>query len=126
MTQTNAADRRQVRKAEKIAERAEMRKKDFLREALSTQGGKEYFWELLERAHIFQTTFMGEALGSAYHEGERNLGLQVLGDITKYCPEKLIEMMQDHNTAITVATMELEDVDGTDEPDAPDGNATGE
>lgn len=123
--QDNAAIRASVRRAEKAARQRDLRRREFLVTALSTTGGKEYFWELFERGHVFVTTFdTGSPYATSYKEGYRALALSVLADITTFCPEKLIEMMQERNASLVVATMEQVD-DGTDDADYAESSADG-
>lgn len=57
---------------------------------------RDYLWGLLERCHMFQTTFTGNSQ-SYFQEGERNVGLQVLHEINACDPDSYIKMMQKSN-----------------------------
>lgn len=54
---------------------------------------RDYIWALLERCHMFQTTFTGNSQ-SYFQEGERNVGLQVLHEMNACDPDAYIKMMQ--------------------------------
>lgn len=98
----NAADRKHVRQAEKAAKLAEAQIAGVVAEVTSTINGRAWYLGILKRCHVFATSFTGEALTSAYAEGERNIGLQLLGDLMAVCPGQYIEMMkEDHERSIT-------------------------
>lgn len=47
------------------------------KKTFSTPHGKRILWHLLERCHVFSTTFTGNSRGF-FLEGERNVGLYLL------------------------------------------------
>ena len=46
---------------------------------LSTEQGRLVVWSVLERCHLYETTYTGNQL-AAFMEGERNIGLSILND----------------------------------------------
>jgi hypothetical protein len=52
-------------------------------------------FELFERCHIYETSFGFDALGMAFREGERNVGLKLVGEIQVHCPEQYLQMMKE-------------------------------
>lgn len=70
-----------------------------LRKILQTPEGKRYFWWLLERTHMFTSTFTGNSTGH-FLEGERNIGLMVFKDILKVSPKLMGQMAQSHAAKI--------------------------
>lgn len=53
-------------------------------------GGRDFrafVWGLLERAHVFETSFDRCPQVMAFREGERNVGLSVLDWVNRLCPE---------------------------------------
>lgn len=52
--------------------------KECYRLTFSTKHGKKVFADLLSRCHVFQTTFTGNSK-TFFLEGERNIGLYLLG-----------------------------------------------
>ena len=93
----NASSRKDIRRAEKEADRAELAKVEFLRSSLSTIGGREWFYQLLESCHMFSDPFTGNPYQEAFLKGERNVGLRIFADIVQYCPDQYISMMKDAN-----------------------------
>lgn len=79
----------------KTAQLARQTEIDDLLWLMSDKRGRRYVWRLLERAGIYHPTFTGEALSSAYKEGQRNQGLKVLGEVIEHCPERFSEMQKE-------------------------------
>jgi len=65
----------------KASAREDLRQR-FIEAALSTRDGREWMYDKLSRCHIYHTSFVvGDALSTAYQEGERNIGLLLLAEI---------------------------------------------
>jgi hypothetical protein len=60
--------------------------------------GRRFVWRQLSEAGVYQLTFTGEALSSAFNEGKRNQGLKLLAQITRHCPDRLFEMQKEART----------------------------
>src|SRR5882672_9145506 len=60
---------------------------------MASPGGRAWIQDLLEVCGVFRTTFTGEALQSAFNEGNRNVGLRILAAIMRACPDAYIQMM---------------------------------
>ena len=97
MTQTNAADRKQIRAAEKAAAIAERERGEVVVEMMATTPRRRYVWEKLAAAGIFSTTFSTDPVQMAFNEGQRNQGLVLLNDVIQYCPEQFILSMREAN-----------------------------
>jgi hypothetical protein len=93
----NAADRKSVRRLEKAAKFAESQRQQTITTLMSTSFGREWIWDILASCHCFVTTFSGDALTSAFAEGERNVGLRILADILVACPEQYIQAQREAN-----------------------------
>ena len=93
----DASNRKDIRRAEKEAARAESERVEFLRQALSSIGGRSWFHNLLEACHLFSDPFTGQALTEAYLKGERNIGLRIFADILSNCPDQYLLMMRESN-----------------------------
>jgi hypothetical protein len=66
-----------------------------IRSLCGRKEGRRLLWRIFERAHIYQSTFTGDALSGAFQEGERNVGLFLLADLTEAAPDRLMEMMKE-------------------------------
>ena len=62
---------------------------------LNNEGGRAVVWSILERCHIFQSTYTGNS-ASTFHEGERNIGLHILNNrILPHGPKHFTQMMEE-------------------------------
>ena len=65
---------------------------------MSDAKGRRFIWRRLTEAGIYQVTFTGDALTSAFNEGRRNSGLALMNLILKHCPERLSQMQKEART----------------------------
>ncbi len=93
----NAADRKSIRRLEKAAKLADAQRQQVITGLMSTTFGREWMWDVLSRCHCFSTTFNGDALASAFAEGQRAIGLSLLADIMLACPDQYITAMRESN-----------------------------
>jgi hypothetical protein len=98
MDAPNAADRKSIRRQEKVARLAERARAEVITSIMSTLHGRAWLWDHLSSAHCFATTHVaGDPLGSAFQEGRRSLGLELLSDIMRACPDQYITAMREAN-----------------------------
>jgi hypothetical protein len=107
----NASDRKDIRKAEKAAAIAESNRIAFLRAALTTIEGRQFFHDFLTRCHLFTSAPIFEPNRDYFAAGERNIGLQIFADITVHCPDSYLVMMRE------AAAQETPDVRRSPDPD---------
>ncbi len=95
---TNIAAQEDEREAkqEQEALQREQEKNDLIW-LMTEPRGRRIVWMLLARAGTFQSSFTGEALGTAFQEGGRNQGLQLLNSIIEHCPNRYLEMLLERN-----------------------------
>lgn len=126
----NAAERKDVRKAEKDAKIAERQRHETVAGIMSVMPGRAWIADKLEECHVFASSFSTDPLQMAFHEGERNIGLRLLNDIMAACPNQYVVMMQERNTKDAARdrySRDPEDTDGGDSPaDAGDADADGD
>jgi hypothetical protein len=60
-----------------------------LRWLLGHESGRRIAHHYLEVAGLWRTSFSGEALSSAFQEGQRNLGLRLFADLAEAAPERI-------------------------------------
>jgi hypothetical protein len=101
----NAANRADVRRAEKAAKLAETNRKAVLVALGDTPQGRQYFWDTLAECHIFETTFNDDPGRMAYLEGQRSRGIALLMDIIQFCPDQFIQAMREANERRTVTEL---------------------
>lgn len=119
----NAAERKDIRKAEKLAGEIERKRIDFVVAAMSTTQGRAWFHELLVRCNIFDGTFTGDSHLEAFTKGQRNIGLMIYNDIVANCPDHFVTMMKEAN--IQEIVYDRRDASPADGDDL-DGTADGE
>lgn len=93
----NAAERKDVRRAEKDDDFLQRQRKDVVQALMSTSPGRAYIWAELGQCHIFASSFSLDPLQMAFTEGERNIGLRNLNDILEWCPDQFVQMMREQN-----------------------------
>jgi hypothetical protein len=64
---------------------------------MSTSFGREWVWDLLSAAHMFEANTISDPRLSGIFDGERNLGLRLLSDIMVSCPDQFIQAMRESN-----------------------------
>lgn len=97
MSEYNASDTKAIRLAKRQARLAEAERREVILHLMSSPGGRNYIYDFLTRCHVFATSFAENSLTMAFAEGERNVGLQVLGDIMAFAPDQYIQMMREAN-----------------------------
>ena len=93
----NAAERKDIRRAEKHAAEVDRARIEFIIAALSSKQGRAYFHTLLSACSIFDGSFSGDALLEAFIKGQRNIGLMIYNDIVTHCPNQFVMMMNEAN-----------------------------
>lgn len=93
----NAGDRKDVRRAEKAARLGTRQRQSAVVGIMSVSGGRHWMHDILVSCHVFATTFTVDPYATAFNEGQRNIGLQLLDDIMQACPDSYILMMREAN-----------------------------
>lgn len=70
---------------------------DDMHRVLSTKSGRRFVWRLLETAGVFRQSFTADPLVTAFNEGNRRYGLEVLALLTAHAPEKYLLMQSEHH-----------------------------
>jgi hypothetical protein len=65
---------------------------------MSDKRGRRFVWRQLGEAGVYRQSFTGEPLTSAFKEGQRSLGLQLMAAIHQHCPERFSEMQREART----------------------------
>lgn len=119
----NAADRKQVRAAEKAAAQSAANRREMLGQIMSAPPGREWIHDTLVFCHVFETTFDDSAARMGFLEGQRSVGLRLLADIMRYCPDAYILMMQEAGDRdARSATERSRSQDGNGGDQGPDGD----
>jgi hypothetical protein len=59
---------------------------------MSQREGRRFIWRLMQSCHLYESSFTGTN-ATFFREGERNVGLQILADIVRLCPELHARML---------------------------------
>lgn len=69
-------------------------------------GGRRWMYDLLGRCGVYTTSFDRSALQMSFLEGQRNIGLALVAEVTRVCPELYVQMLKEQNNK------DLKDDDG--------------
>jgi hypothetical protein len=68
-----------------------------IRDVMSSVPGREFIYELLYSAKIFNTTFNPDFGVMAFNEGRRSVGLQILSQVQAHVPQQYELMMRENH-----------------------------
>ncbi|MDP1824913.1 MAG: hypothetical protein Q8L48_16775 [Archangium sp.] len=66
-----------------------------LRTVLSSRPGRRFYWRTMQDSGVFASTFTGDALTSAFKEGRRAQGLDLMQEAQKVAPMKYLLMLEE-------------------------------
>ena len=92
----DASDEQHVDRRRKAAGKKAHAEKEFLMLAMADRAGRAWLWKLISGCGIFCTSFTADPYKTAFQEGQRNIGLMVLGEIMSTAPE-LYSLMYEEN-----------------------------
>lgn len=61
---------------------------------LSDERGKRIVYRLIERCGVLRCAFQGNALNTAFSEGQRNEGIFLVDRVARFAPEAFTEIMR--------------------------------
>jgi hypothetical protein len=93
----NASDPEQVAAKRRSAGKKRKQDDGVVKSIMASQAGRAWMHSLLGSCHCFSMSFTGEALSSAFKEGERNIGNMMIASIMKTASEEFILMLKEHN-----------------------------
>jgi hypothetical protein len=126
MSEYNASDPRSIRRAARAAKAEESQSSSVIASLMSAPSGRSYIYRLLEKCHIFSSSFSTSPLSTAFAEGERNVGLQILGDLMRFVPDQYLQMIREaHDRSSTDVRRSGDSPSNGREPSAePAGNGS--
>lgn len=92
---TNAADERQVKGAKIKEKNQRLQELDDVKNILSSQVGRRFFWRYLGECGVFQSSFTGSS-ETFFREGSRNIGLKLLADLNDADPSVYSVMLKEN------------------------------
>lgn len=91
----DASNPKHVRERKTLARVYGKRISEGLSDAMSTSQGRAFLYDILDFCGVYRSSFTGNA-NTFFNEGMRNVGLYLMGRITKEHPEQYIEMLKEH------------------------------
>ena len=81
-----------------------------LKTVLKTPQGRRVLWQILQAAQVRQHGFIpGDALATAFHCGQRSIGLFLLNEIEQAVPGAYQQMRSEYLAEITSAQNQLKE-----------------
>lgn len=78
-----------------------------IREVMAAPAGRRFVWMLINNmAGVFGGTFTGEALGGAFGEGRRAVGIALMQEVQRVSPASYVEMVREQLEAQARAAAE--------------------
>lgn len=68
-----------------------------LRTLTAQPAGRRVLAHLLQSTGLHRSTFTGDPLSGAFHEGKRAVGLQLADDLKAYAIDDYLLMLKEHN-----------------------------
>src|ERR1700693_4229889 len=97
MSEYNASDTRQIRAAQKRSKSDRAFDDGVLLSLMTTQQGRAWMWRLIGRCHAFKTPYTGNDAATNFQLGEQNIGLELIADLLRACPDQSTFMMREAN-----------------------------
>ena len=90
----DAADPEAVNKARKRAVRLHKKRVDFVKAMMDMHEGRMWLFDVLNMCHMAENTHTpGDTHTTAFKNGERNIGLKILADISEANPDRYMLML---------------------------------
>jgi hypothetical protein len=70
---------------------------------MGTPAGRRFVYRILEKSHMFQTSFTGNSQ-TFFREGERNIGLFLFNELMVECPELYVTAQNEHRKRVEEKT----------------------
>lgn len=123
----NAANRKDVRAAEKAARLSLVIRGEVITGVMSVTNGRQWMHELLSSLHFFTDPFNADPYIHAAQSGQRGIAIQLFGDIMGFCPAQFTLMIEEHYVRLATASERTRSTDtrgGVEEPDTTAGAET--
>lgn len=93
----NAADKKQIRRAQKAAKLAERNRAEVIVSLASTEPGRRYLWERIGEAGVFESVYNDNPQRMAFLAGRQDSGRALMDDFMRYAPDNFIVAMREAN-----------------------------
>jgi hypothetical protein len=92
----DAGDRTRLAERQRRRRAAEQRDDADLAWLMARPEGRRFVRRLLGLCHLYESSFTGTE-ATFFREGERNVGLQLLAEIVRLCPEQHARMLTEQH-----------------------------
>jgi hypothetical protein len=113
---------------EKQAKLEEQQRREVVTGIMSVAPGRRWMCDLLEHCHCFATSYSDVSNRMAFMEGQREVGIRLLDDIMRACPDEYIAMMGERNARQSAidARLSRKDGNGNDQGSGSDDDPNGD
>lgn len=94
----DASDKNAVQKRTADAKRKEAKRLNGLKQLCDSADGRAWLWELLKACGFSRTSFSPEPATMAFREGERNVALRILAEISRVSPDTYLKMQKENSS----------------------------
>ncbi len=94
---SNAASEKEFAKAKTKQKHSRLIQLQDIRDILKTEAGRRFMWRYLDECGVFRSSYDASGSKVYFNEGMRNIGNQLLADITEASPEVFAQMILQHN-----------------------------
>lgn len=91
----NAADKQQVKEAERVEKSRRQQEIDDVYFLLNCPQGRRFLWRYLGICGVYRLSYTANS-DTNFREGERNIGLKLMNDIMETKPEAYLQMIQEN------------------------------
>ncbi len=88
------------KKLSEAQRRVHQKEIDDVKKLLKTPEGRRYFWRMLGKCGIFRSSFTPNSNQTAFNEGTRNIGLDLLFDINEADASAFAKMQNEYVSAL--------------------------
>lgn len=105
----DAGNQRHVERRRKAANGERQQADEALRWLMADARGRRFVWAVLARAGLFRSSMAGTPELTAFNEGRRDIGLALLSDLMRVCPEGYARMQAEATSRKPTSTGETDD-----------------
>ncbi|HXH24035.1 MAG TPA: hypothetical protein VNI78_02225 [Vicinamibacterales bacterium] len=91
----NAADPKAVKERKRKEKREDEQAQEDLRELLRHPFGRRHLWRMLQKCHVWRSSFHPSGQQFAANEGRRSVGVELMSEIIEADPQAWIDMQQE-------------------------------
>lgn len=94
-TRGNEIEQEQAELEQRLAREREI---NDLKGVMANANGRRFLWRLLEKTGLYKSSMTGNSQ-TFFLEGQRNIGLYLLAQVTEHCLEEYVLMLNENRSA---------------------------